>query len=107
MDIEKVKASSALAWVELNNFVNENGVKMEFDDHAFLMQPFTDISPDQVIKKSAQIGWSTLAIFRSFHLCKYRGLNIAHILPTKNVVSDFVFPKVNPIIDKKIGRAHV
>lgn len=98
--LEQLKASSALAWVELNGFLNENGVKMEFDDHAFLMQPFTDISPDQVIKKSAQVGWSTLAIFRSFHLAKYRRMNIAHVLPTKNVVTDFVFPKVDPIISK-------
>lgn len=99
-DIEKVVASSALAWVEMNGLVNENGTVMEFNDHAFLMQPFSDFSPDQVIKKSAQIGWSTLAIFRSFHLCNYYGLNIAHVLPTKNVVNDFVFPKVNPIIMK-------
>lgn len=73
---------------------------MEFDDHRFLMQPFSDFHHDQVIRKSAQVGWSTLAIFRSFHLCNFYGLNIAHVLPTQNVVRDFVFPKVDPIINK-------
>jgi len=87
-----------LAWILNNDFVNENGDQLEFDSHRFLVRPYADDHPDQVIMKSAQIGWSTLAILKTFHLAKYRGLNCIYTLPTRNATKDFVFPKVNPLI---------
>tara|TARA_Y100000310_G_scaffold303388_1_gene341690 strand:- start:2397 stop:4067 length:1671 start_codon:yes stop_codon:yes gene_type:complete len=98
-DLSKGEVFNALAWILNNKFVNENGMPIEFSNHSFLIDPFLDISPHQVVKKSAQIGWSTLAILRSFHLAKFMGLNIIYTLPTFDAVSEFVKPKVNPIIE--------
>lgn len=87
-----------LAWVVLNNFVNENQVPIEYSDHRFLIQPMNDLSPDMVIRKSAQVGFSVLAILKSIWLCKYMQMNVIYVLPTQNLTKDFVAPKVNPLI---------
>lgn len=90
--------ASVLAWMTVGNFVNENDKPMEFDKHRFLVQPYADNHPDQVIMKSAQIGWSTLAILKTMHIAAYKGLNVAYTLPTQNVMKDFVEPKVDAMI---------
>ena len=89
---------SAIAWIIENQIKNENGSPIEFRDHSILIDPFEDRSPRQVIKKCAQIGWSTLAILRAFHLAYYAGANIVHTFPSRNMSKDFVIPKVNPLI---------
>jgi len=98
--LKEAEAFNAIAWILNNNFVNENDSPFEFKDHAFLVDPYLDNTPKQVIMKAAQIGWSTLAILRSFHLAKYAGANIIHTFPSRNMSKDFVVPKVNPLLMK-------
>lgn len=87
-------------WVLDNEFVNENQKPFEFTKHRFMLQPYSDSSPDQVIMKSAQVGWSVAAILKSLHAANFLGLNVIYVLPTRNVVHDFVTPKVNPMIER-------
>lgn len=87
-------------WVLDNEFINENQKPFEFDNHRYMIQPYGDNSPNQVIMKSAQVGWSVLAILKSIHAAKFIKLNVIYVLPTRNVVHDFVIPKVNPMIDR-------
>lgn len=91
---------SAALWVLDNEFINENQKPFEFDSHRYMLQPYNDCSPDQVIMKSAQVGWSVLAILKSIHAANFVKLNVIYVLPTRNVVHDFVIPKVNPMIDR-------
>jgi hypothetical protein len=85
-------------WVMDNRFINENQKPFEFDKHRFMIQPYSDCSPDQVIMKSAQVGWSVAAIIKSIHAANFLKLNVIYVLPTRNVVHEFVTPKVNPMI---------
>lgn len=87
-------------WVLDNKFINENQKPFEFTKHRFMLQPYSDSSPDQVIMKSAQVGWSVAAILKSIHAANFLKLNIIYVLPTRNVVHDFVTPKVNPMIQR-------
>jgi hypothetical protein len=87
-------------WVLDNGFINENQKPFEFDKHRFMLQPYSDSSPDQVIIKSAQVGWSVLAIMKSIHAAKFFKLNVIYVLPTRNAMHDFVIPKVNPMLDR-------
>jgi len=87
-------------WVLDNELINENQKKFEFDNHRFMLQPYSDSSPDQVIMKSAQVGWSVLAILKSIHAANFLKLNVIYVLPTRNAMHDFVIPKVNPMIDR-------
>lgn len=96
--MEDLIASSPLAWITLNKFINENQQPIEFTNHRFMIDFYADTSADIVSKKSAQVGFSVAAILKSMHEAKYGGLNIIYALPTNNVVNDFVKPKVNPLI---------
>lgn len=95
MDLDSI---SPTAWVVSNNFVNETQKPIEFQTHRFLIDPFTDLHPDQVVKKSAQVGFSVTAILKSIWLCKYYGLNIIYALPTNDIIKGFVQPKVDTLI---------
>lgn len=97
--MEDAIASSPLAWVTLNKTLTENQKPVEFDDHRFLIDLYADMHHDIVVKKSAQVGESVERIFKSLWAAKYLDANIIYVLPTKDVVKDFVIPKVNPIIN--------
>lgn len=98
-EVEDLKASSPLAWIDLSGFVTENQKPLEFKNHRFMLEIYADNCPDMVCIKSAQIGYSVYAIIKSFHELKYEKRNILYALPTRNIVQDFVVPKVNPLID--------
>ena len=96
----KAHALNPIAWILDNKFVNENQKPFEFTKHRFMIQPYSDSSPDQVIIKSAQVGWSVLAILKSIHACNFIKLNVIYVLPTRNATHDFVIPKVNPMLER-------
>lgn len=99
MDNEVLAKSSPTAWLLLNNAVTENQKPLEFDDHRFLIDLYEDMHHDIVVKKSAQVGESVERIFKSAYCAENLDANIIYVLPTQNVVKDFVAPKVDPIIN--------
>lgn len=78
--------------------VNENQEPIEFENHRFMIDFYADDSDDIVSRKSAQVGFSVAAIIKSAHECKFGKQNVIYVLPTNNVIGDFVKPKVNPLI---------
>lgn len=92
------KTVSPFVWTDDNRMVTEQGRKLEFVDHKFLVEPWEDMTPVQGIIKCSQIGWSTLAILKTIWAARYKGWNIIYTLPTGDGVSDFVSSKVNPLI---------
>lgn len=104
MDREQLRAKlhilNPAIWVLDNEFINENQKPFEFDLHRFMLQPYSDSSPDQVIMKSAQVGWSVAAILKAIHACALLKLNVIYVLPTRNASSEFVVPKVNPMLQR-------
>lgn len=104
MDKEELRAKAHILnpamWILDNEFVNENQAPFEFDLHRFMLQPYSDSSPDQVIMKSAQVGWSVAAILKAIHACYLLKLNVIYVLPTRNASSEFVVPKVNPMLQR-------
>lgn len=87
-----------LAFLYVNNIVNEYEQRIEFHKHYFMIDPYNDMSPNQVIMKAAQVGWSTLAILKALWLAKNEKVNIIYTMPSGNSIKDFVRPKVDPII---------
>ncbi len=96
--LAQLQASSALAWVILNQIKTENQQPLEFKHHRFLIDIMTDESPNITLKKSAQCGGSVAFILKAAHTCRYRRENVIYVLPTQNIVKDFVQPKVDPLI---------
>lgn len=89
---------SPLAFISQHKIRNENGSPIEFSDHYFLIRPYNDMSERLVVAKCGQIGFSVLAINKALWLAKHKRANVIYTLPSKNVVKDFVSPKVDPII---------
>lgn len=112
MDLNQVdprlEASSVIAWILMNGFVNEYNKPLEFTKHRFLLDYMNDNHPIIVSKKAAQIGMTVAETVRSIHNCAYKKLNIIHTLQTSDVIQGFVAPKVNPIIEynPKIKEIH-
>lgn len=98
LNLSQASSFNCIAFILENNIVNENGSPFEFKDHTFMIDPYLDNTPRQVALKCAQIGWSTLAILREFHLARYAGANVIHTFPSRNMSKDFVVPKVDPLV---------
>lgn len=98
-DLPALMAASPLAWINFNKLVNENQRLLEFNSHRFMIEIYADNHPDICCIKSAQVGFSVYAILKAFHELIHEHRNVIYALPTHNVVSDFVTPKVNPLID--------
>ena len=86
------------AWLREHQIKTEKGELLNFKSHFFLFQPYSDLAPQQVIYKAAQVGFSTLAINKVFFIAKKIGLDIIYTMPTQEDVQTFVGGKVNRII---------
>lgn len=98
MDLAQGANFNAAAFLLHHKLRNENDIPLTFNRHRFLIDFYMDNSPRIVCKKCGQIGFSTAAIIRSFHLAKCIGANVIYTLPSKPIIKDFVTPKVNPLI---------
>lgn len=111
MDKEALRAKTHMLnpamWVLDNEFINENQQPFEFDSHRFMLMPYADSSPDQVIMKSAQVGWSMAAILKATHAAYFTKLNVIYVLPTRNASAEFVVPKVNPLLQRNAVLANM
>jgi hypothetical protein len=58
-----------------------------------------DLTPTQAIRKSAQVGFTTSAILKSFWLASMKNLNCIYTLPTMDDVSKFGKGKVNEMVN--------
>lgn len=94
----KLEDISIHAWIQEHNLKTEKGIPLDFKQHHFLFEPYSDFSPEQVIMKAAQIGFSVLAINKTFWVAKKKGLDIIYTMPTDSDVQVFVSGKVNRII---------
>lgn len=92
MNLEKV---SIRAWIELNQIKTESGKKLDFINHRYLRDIYSDNSKFLCCLKAGQIGFSTMAILKTIWLARNYGVNIGYILPTVEMVQKFVGSKVN------------
>lgn len=81
------------------HITNDQGLPLDFKNHAYLKQIYTDFSPVQAIRKAAQIGFSTTANIKALWLAKNRGMDIIYSLPSASDIKDFVSGKTNRLID--------
>jgi len=86
------------AWIQENEIKNEKGERIEFGNHLFLFDIYSDRSPNIVAMKPAQVGLSTLQIIKNHYDAKRDKLDIIYTLPTDGDVNVFVSGKVNRII---------
>lgn len=86
------------AWIAENGIKNEKGEPIEFHNHLFLYDIYSDRSENIAAMKPAQVGLSTLQIIKNHYDAKRENLEIIYTLPTDGDVNTFVSGKVNRII---------
>lgn len=94
----KLEDISIIAWIQEHKLKTEKGLPLDFQEHLYLYDIYRDFSPNQSVMKGAQVGLSTLQIFKSFFVSKKLGLDVIYTLPTDNDISVFVGGRVNRII---------
>jgi hypothetical protein len=83
------------SWIQEFGIKTETGQKLDFHEHRYLFDIYSDNSPYLCCLKAGQIGFSTLAILKTIWMTAYQKLDLAYILPTVEMVQKFVGSKVN------------
>lgn len=86
-------------FLDVYGITNDQGERLDFKDHAYLYDIYQDFSPQQVILKAAQIGFSTMANIKALWLAKNKAIDIIYSLPSASDIKDFVSGKTNRLID--------
>lgn len=86
------------AWIRKHKIKTERGQPLDFYDHPFLFDPYSDMSPLQVMPKPAQVGATLKELVRIFYVADKKGLDIIYTLPTDSDVNTFVGARVNAFI---------
>lgn len=89
---------SVHSFIQTNQIKTENGKALDFHTHRYLFDIYRDNSPNLCCVKAGQIGFSTMAILKTFWLAYYKKMRIGYILPTADMSQKFVGSKVDPII---------
>ena len=100
---DKEEKQDVLEWVKRRKLVNEVGNRIEFSNHAFLADIFSDMSPRQVWLKGSQIGLTTTQVFKTIWLSEKRGFQIIYTMPTVEHVQKIVGSKVDKILSLNRG----
>lgn len=85
-------------WLDKHKIKNEKGELIEFINHLYLFDIYSDQSQNLVVMKAAQAGLSTLEINKNLYDAKFHKMDIIYTLPTDDDVKVFVGGKVNRII---------
>ena len=99
MNYDEIAAQqSILKFLDYYEVKNDQGEILDFKDHAYLWDIYKDFSPYQVVRKAAQIGFSTTANIKALWLAKNKGMDIIYSLPSAADVKDFVSGKTNRLL---------
>jgi hypothetical protein len=91
----KLEQISIREWILKNKIRTESGQFLDFHNHRYLRQIYSDNAKYLCCLKAGQIGFSTMAILKTIWLAKNMGIDIGYILPTADMVNKFVGSKVN------------
>lgn len=86
------------AFLDIYKITNDQGEELDFKDHPYLIDIYSDWSPKMCIKKCAQVGISTTIVIKALWAAKNKGLDIIYSFPTYDLANKMVSSKVNRLI---------
>lgn len=96
--LDKLSEESIYVFLKHHHITNDSGEPLDFKDHPYLKDIYTDFTPRQAILKAAQIGMSTTINIKALWLAKNKHLDIIYSLPSSADIKDFVSGKTNRLI---------
>jgi hypothetical protein len=93
------KVPDIIEWMADNKIVNEKDQRIEFHDHAFMLDIYRDFSPKIVATKCSQIGYTVANIIKASYAANEKDMHIIYTLPTDKMLERFTPVKINPIIE--------
>lgn len=85
-------------FIEAYGIKNEQGIPLDFHNHLFLWDIYTDLSPLQAIIKPPQIGCTVMMLIKALWIARYKKKDIIYTLPTAGDVVDMGGGKMNRLI---------
>lgn len=82
-------------FLEAYQIKTEQGLTLDWKDHMFLWDIYSDMSPLQAIMKPPQVGCTEMMLIKSFFVAKNKHKDIIYTLPTQGDVNDMAGGKVN------------
>lgn len=86
------------AWLLRHDIKTEQGDPLDFKQHLYMFDIYSDFSPKQVWRKAAQVTASTCAIMKTAWICRTRKIDAIYTLPTESDRNTFVGGKVNRLV---------
>lgn len=83
------------SWIQENGIKTESGQLLDFHNHRYLFDVYSDRSKYLCCIKAGQIGFSTMGILKTIWLSRNMHIDVGYILPTVEMVQKFVGSKVN------------
>jgi len=93
-----LEAESRIAWMVYRRMRNNKNQPMEWIDRSWQLDILADDARQLAVIKGAQIGLSTIEIFRVIHRCLHHNLTWIYILPTRDDIFEFSPLKFDPIM---------
>ena len=97
--IDKLEDINIHIFLEKHQITNDQGEILDFHNHPFLWDFYTDFSPLLALEKAAQLGLSTALNIKVMYAAKNKGMDWIYSLPSAHDVKDFVGGKTNRLID--------
>lgn len=95
---QEIASGSMQGWLDVHNVKNEKGDLITFHKHQWQIAIYNDQSDKLVVMKAAQVGMSTVEVYKNIRDAEVYGMDIIYTLPTDGDVNLFVGGKVNRII---------
>lgn len=97
-DAETLAKANIHLFLEHYGITNDQGEKLDFHDHPYLWDIYSDWTPKQCIKKCAQVGLSTTIVNKAIWAAWTKEMDVIYSFPTYDLARKMVSSKVNRLI---------
>jgi hypothetical protein len=96
--VDALGLSDPYAWAVAGAFRTERGLPMDWESHRFLIGPLRDNAAQIVVRKAAQVGFTTAFHLKALHAVAIRGWNGIYTFPTDGLLQDKVKETCNGLL---------
>jgi hypothetical protein len=97
--IRKDSDLSVVEWIQKHNILTEDGIPFDFTEKKFLVDFYNDLSPQQAIMASSQVGKTVGEYAKGLFMGLEKNMHVIFSEPTEKLRDDLTKSKLNPMIE--------